>query len=31
MLFLSFTSNIRLYAALFVSLERVYVLNTLQY
>ena len=29
--FLSFTSNIRLYGRLFISLRRVYILNTLQY
>nr|DAN95890.1 MAG TPA: hypothetical protein [Caudoviricetes sp.] len=31
MSFLSFTSNIRLYDRLFISLRRVHTLNTLQY
>nr|DAL29405.1 MAG TPA_asm: hypothetical protein [Caudoviricetes sp.] len=31
LLFLSFTSNIRLYDRLFISLGRVHILNTLQY
>nr|DAX29554.1 MAG TPA: hypothetical protein [Caudoviricetes sp.] len=30
MLFLSFTSKIRFYSCLFISLERIHILNTLQ-